>query len=42
MTPPCDAELCPMWDGHSCPCDTYGLDRDNLPHHGMFSIETED
>ena len=20
-----------MWDGERCPCDTFGLDRDNLP-----------
>jgi hypothetical protein len=26
-----------MWDGHSCPCDTYGLDRDDLPVGGIFT-----
>ena len=35
----CDAELCPMWDGETCPCDTFDLDRDNLPTNGTFVIE---
>lgn len=37
---PCDAELCPMWDGETCPCATFRLDRDNLPADGVFSIDT--
>lgn len=35
----CDAEMCPMWDGATCPCDTFSLDRDNLPVNGTFVIE---
>ncbi len=35
----CDAELCLMWDGETCPCDTFGLDRDNLPTNGTFVSE---
>lgn len=35
----CDAEMCPMWDGERRPCDTFGLDRDNLPVTGTFVIE---
>jgi hypothetical protein len=37
----CDQEMCPMWDGDGCPCDTFGLDRDELPAHGVFTVETE-
>lgn len=36
----CDQELCPMWDGDSCPCETFGLDKDDLPRDGVFTIET--
>lgn len=35
----CAAELCPMWDGHGCPCETFGLDPDNPPTDGVFTIE---
>ncbi|OFJ51407.1 hypothetical protein BEL07_22815 [Mycolicibacterium grossiae] len=35
----CDAEMCPLWDGETCPCDTFGLDRANLPVNGTFVIE---
>ena len=21
----CDQELCPNWDGHSCPCQLFGI-----------------
>lgn len=35
----CDAEMCPMWDGEGCPCETFSLDRDNLPESGTFVIE---
>lgn len=28
-----------MWDGHGCPCDRFGLDRDDLPTDGVFTIE---
>lgn len=35
----CDMEMCPMWDGHSCPCATFGLDKDNLPTSGIYSVE---
>lgn len=38
----CDAELCPMWDGHSCPCATFGLDHDDLPTDGVFAVEHPD
>lgn len=33
----CDQEMCPIWDGHTCPCETYGLDRDDLPTDGTFT-----
>lgn len=35
----CDAELCPMWDGDGCPCEAFGLDRDDLPRDGVFVRE---
>lgn len=38
----CDAELCPVWDGDGCPCERFGLDRDDLPTHGIFSYEVSD
>lgn len=38
MSGRCDAEMCPMWDGDGCPCNTFGLDRDDLPTDGVFSI----
>lgn len=38
----CDAELCPMWDGHGCPCAAFDLDPDDPPTDGVFSIETPD
>lgn len=28
-----------MWNGESCPCETFSLDRDNLPESGTFVIE---
>lgn len=37
----CNAEMCPMWDGDGCPCDTFGLDRDDLPTRGVFTVEIE-
>lgn len=36
----CRAEVCPMWDGHGCPCDTFDLDPDDLPTDGVFAVET--
>lgn len=33
------AELCPMWDGHGCPCAMFGLDPHDLPTDGIFTIE---
>lgn len=38
----CNAELCPMWDGDSCPCSTFGLDPEDLPRDGTFTIEVPD
>lgn len=38
----CDAELCPMWDGEGCPCETFGLDKDDLPTDGVFTTEVPD
>jgi hypothetical protein len=35
----CDQEMCPMWDGDGCPCDTFDLDRDDLPTSGVFTVE---
>jgi hypothetical protein len=37
----CDQEMCPMWDGDTCPCDTFGFDRDNLPTDGAFSVDLD-
>lgn len=36
----CDMEDCPMWDGDGCPCNTFDLDRDNLPTSGVFAVES--
>ncbi|MBZ4497986.1 pilus assembly protein [Dermacoccus sp. Tok2021] len=33
----CRAELCPMWDGDTCPCETFGIDPDNPPRSGIFT-----
>lgn len=27
MNRDCDAELCPYWDGDTCPCETFGIER---------------
>ncbi len=35
----CNMEECPMWDGDTCPCDTFGLDKDNPPTRGTFTVE---
>jgi hypothetical protein len=35
----CNQEMCPMWDGDNCPCDTFGLSRDSLPTDGVFTVE---
>lgn len=35
----CAAELCPLWDGDSCPCATFGLDPNDLPTDGIFTTE---
>ena len=37
----CDQEMCPMWDGDSCPCATFELDRDDLPTSGVFTRNEE-
>lgn len=37
----CNAEMCPMWDGDGCPCDTFELDRENLPTNGTFTVTHE-
>lgn len=34
----CDQEMCPMWDGCGCPCERFGLDPDDLPTSGVFTI----
>jgi hypothetical protein len=28
-----------MWDGDGCPCNTFGLDRDDLPNDGTFTVD---
>ena len=38
MADQCDQEMCPMWDGSTCPCETFGLDRDDLPADGVFTV----
>jgi hypothetical protein len=42
MSRGCRAEECPMWDGEGCPCETFGIDPDNIPIDGVFSIEWTD
>lgn len=42
MTDSCRAELCPMWDGDSCPCETFDLDPDNPPRNGTFTTTWAD
>lgn len=27
-----------MWDGDGCPCNTFGIDRDNMPTDGVFTV----
>jgi hypothetical protein len=31
-----------MWHGDSCPCTTFGLDREDLPTDGAFTVTTEE
>lgn len=38
----CLAEMCPMWDGYSYPCQTFDIDPENLPANGVFSIEWDE
>lgn len=38
----CDQELCPMWDGDTCPCVTFRLDRDDLPTSGVFEVSSDE
>ena len=38
----CKQELCPMWDGEGCPCDLLGLDPDDLPTDGVFTVTWEE
>lgn len=38
--PDCGQELCPIWDGDTCPCEAYRLDKDDQPSDGIFTIET--
>lgn len=38
----CDAELCTMWDGEGCPCERFGLDKDDPPTDGIFTTEVPD
>ena len=38
----CRAEMCPMWDGDTCPCETFELDPDDLPRDGVFTITTRE
>lgn len=42
MSSDCRAELCPMWDGDTCPCETFGLDPDNLPRNGTYITVVSD
>ena len=36
MANQCDQEMCPMWDGDTCPCERFGLDRDDLPSQAVI------
>lgn len=31
-----------MWDGDTCPCETFGIDPDDLPTDGVFAITWPD
>ena len=31
-----------MWDGLGCPCEAFGLDRDDLPTDGTFTTTVAD
>lgn len=37
----CDQEMCPMWDGDGCPCARFGLDRNDLPTDGTFTVTSK-
>jgi hypothetical protein len=30
-----------MWDGDSCPCETFGFDKDDLPTDGIYTAGKE-
>lgn len=38
MSDACKAELCPMWGGDDCLCDVFGLDLNNPPRNGTFTV----
>lgn len=38
MADECRAELCLMWGGDDCLCDVFGLDPDDPPRNGTFSV----
>ena len=42
MASDCDQEMCPMWDGDSCPCERFGLDRSDLSLSGTYTVEVSD
>lgn len=31
-----------MWDGDTCPCRTFGLNPDDPPVRGVFTVEWSD
>lgn len=31
-----------MWGGEGCPCDRFGLDKDDLPTDGIFTQESHE
>lgn len=37
MSARCAQELCPMWDGDTCPCESFGIDPENPPTRGIFT-----
>ena len=38
----CRAELCSMWGGDDCLCEVFGIDPDNPPRNGTFTVSVTD
>ncbi|MFL0177109.1 hypothetical protein [Mycobacterium sp. SMC-13] len=42
MVGECRAELCSMWGGDDCLCEVFGIDPDNPPRNGTFTVSVTD